>query len=182
MPTCLDAAPPQNRCQCHTRLGRRGLLRLASGLAAIGLAGGADASGGDYDAMLVNCIDPRFTTSSFEYMGSIGLRNKYSQFVIAGGPIGAVHPRFVAWHQAYWDNLAITLQLHKIDRVVALTHRDCGAATAAFGADAVRTPQDETAAHTLAHRAFRASLALRHPDTSVTTGSMALDGSVQLVT
>lgn len=182
MPTCLDAAPPHHGCRCHLRLGRRGLLRLASGLAAIGLAGGARASGGDYDAMLVNCIDPRFTTSSFEYMGSVGLRNKYSQFVIAGGPIGAVHPRFVAWHQAYWDNLDITLQLHKIDRVVALTHRDCGAAAVAFGADAVKTERGETAAHTLAHGAFRASLALRHPETSVTTGIMALDGSVFLVT
>ncbi|MCO6417188.1 hypothetical protein JYK14_13590 [Siccirubricoccus sp. KC 17139] len=39
------------------------------------------------------------------------MRDRHSQFVIAGGPIGAVHPRFATWHQAFRDNLDITVQL-----------------------------------------------------------------------
>ena len=36
------------------------------------------------------------------HMAEIGLRDRYSQFVVAGGPIGAVHPHFAAWHDTFW--------------------------------------------------------------------------------
>jgi hypothetical protein len=65
------------------------------------------------------------------------LGDNYSHFVMAGGPIGAVHPKFAEWHKTFWDNLDITVSLHHIKRVVALSHRDCGAAKLAYGADAV---------------------------------------------
>ena len=44
--------------------------------------------------MLVKCIDPRFTTNTWPYMSSRGWQNLYSQFNIAGGPIGIVAPVF----------------------------------------------------------------------------------------
>ena len=179
MPDCTSVTPHAVHhagCGCALRVGRRGVLAGLGGLLA--LAGGARAASGNYDAMLVNCIDPRFTTGSFEYMGTQHMRNRYSQFVIAGGPIGAVHPRFAAWHQAFWDNLDITVALHSIKAVVALTHRDCGAAKLAFGETAVATPTAETAAHAEALSIFRAEVASRQPALKVVTGIMALDGSV----
>ncbi len=131
------------------------------------------------EAMLVNCIDPRFTTGSYGYMGAQQMRDRYSQFVIAGGPIGAVHPRFAEWHKAFWDNLDITVALHNIRGVVAMTHRDCGAAKLAFGEAAVATPMAETSSHAEALRAFRAEVAKRKPGLKVVTGIMALDGTVE---
>ena len=95
------------------------LAGLGALLALPTMAGIARAASGNYKAMLVNCIDPRFTTGSFEYMGAQHMRNRYSQFVIAGGPIGAVHPHFAGWHQAFWDNLDITVALHNIEGVAA---------------------------------------------------------------
>ena len=166
-------------CGCALPLGRRGMLAgLGALLALPAMARGARAASGSYEAMLVNCIDPRFTTGSFEYMGTQQLRNLYSQFVIAGGPIGAVHPRFAAWHQAFWDNLDITVALHSIRTVVTLTHRDCGAAKLALGEAAVATPAAETACHAEVLRTFRAEVAKRKPALKVVTGIMALDGSV----
>src|SRR5262249_31621831 len=90
------------------------------------------ASGGNYEAMLVNCIDPRFITGSGIYMGARGFKDRYSHFVIAGGPIGIVSPRFAEWQKTFWDNLDITVRLHDIKRVVGLTPRDCDIAMAAF--------------------------------------------------
>ena len=76
-------------CGCLPRLSRRGLL--GAGFAgAMMTAFPALAAGGSYEAMLVNCIDPRFTTDTWKYMTSRGWQNKYSQFNIAGGPIGIV--------------------------------------------------------------------------------------------
>ena len=56
------------------------------------------------------------------------LTGKFSQFVIAGAAVGVVAPEFKEWHQAFWDNLGASIQLHHIKKVIAIDHRDCGAA------------------------------------------------------
>src|SRR5471032_1439091 len=150
-------------CGCMPKLSRRGLLGVGFA-GAIVKAFPALAAGGNYEAMLMNCIDPRFTTSSWVYMAGNGMKDRYSQFVIAGGPIGVVAPAFADWRKAFWDNLAITVQLHSINRVIGLTHR-------AF----------ETARHTEALQAFRAEVGQRQPKLAVDTGIMALDGTVEVV-
>jgi hypothetical protein len=168
-------------CGCRPLLSRRGVLGF-------GLAGGVMmafptlAAGGKYDAMLFNCIDPRFTTSSWVYMAGRGMKDRYSQFVIAGGPIGVVSPKFADWQKTFWDNLAITVQLHDIQRVVGLTHRDCGAAEVAYGPRIKTDKAFETQKHGEALREFRAEVAKRQPRLAVETGIMALDGSVEAVT
>jgi hypothetical protein len=161
---------------------RRSMLGFAGAIMGAALLGRpASAASGDYEAMLVNCMDPRVTTSSLLHMTSNGMRDRYSQFVIAGGPIGAVHQRFATWHGAFWDNLDITVQLHNIKRVVALTHRDCGAAKLAFGDAAVATRQAETAAHAEALRAFSAEVRRRKPMLAVVAGIQDLNGTVEAV-
>jgi hypothetical protein len=180
---CLSSEPRAIHrwsCDCAT-LPRRGLLGLGAGLALAASVGRASAASGQYEAMLLNCIDPRVTTSSHAWMSARQMRDRYSQFVIAGGPIGAVHPHFAAWHGAFWDNLDITLELHHIKRVVAFTHRDCGAAKLAFGDAAVATREAETASHAEVLQLFRAEVARRKPGLGVVAGIMALDGSVDPV-
>ncbi len=161
-------------------LSRRGVLGL--GVAgAVSAAFPALAAGGSYRAMLVNCIDPRFTTGSWAYMASHGEKDLYSHFVIAGGPIGVVSPKFADWQKTFWDNLAITVQLHDIKRVVGLTHRDCGAAAVAYG-DAIKKDKNlETTNNLDALRAFRAAVTQRQPKLAVDTGIMALDGTVEVM-
>ena len=185
---CTSTAPHavhHPACGCGETapgLGRRSMLAAAGALMGTALLGRqVSAASGDYEAMLVNCIDPRFTTNSLQYMTTNGMRDRYSQFVIAGGPIGAVHQRFAPWHGTFWDNLDITAQLHSIKRVVALTHRDCGAAKLAFGDAAVATRQAETAAHAEALRTFSAEVRRRKPTLAVVAGIMDLNGTVDAV-
>ena len=180
----MDAYRHGPSCGCLTplfrNLTRRGTMGLgfAGALAAVLPVSAAE---GTYEAMLVNCIDPRFTTSSQAYMASRGMKDKFSHFVIAGGPIGIVSPQFADWQKAFWDNLAISIQLHGIGKVVGLTHRDCGAAAVVFG-NAIKTDRAlETARHTEALNTFRAEVAKRHPKMEVFTGIMALDGTVEVI-
>ena len=170
---------------------RRNFLGASAAAMAAGvmgfMPGKSQAASGNYESMLLNCIDPRFTTLSWQYMGLLQgvtrekLSDNYSQFVIAGGPIGAVHPKFSAWHKAYWDNLDITVSLHHIKRVVALTHRDCGAAKLAFGEDKVANKDIETESHAESLAQFRDQVRKRQPKLSVITGIMSLDGRVDLI-
>ena len=136
-----------------------------------------------YEAMLLNCIDPRFSTWTWAYMSSDGWQNLYSQFTIAGGPIAAVvdSDPFKTWHKAWWDNLAVSIQLHQVKRVVGLAHRDCGAAALAYG-DKIKTdPAFETQKLTEALRAFRAEVQKRH-GLPTDLGIQALSGVVEPVT
>jgi len=48
----------------------------------------------------------------------------------ASAAIGVVVLAFKDWSKAFWDNLAAPIQLHHIPKLIAMIHRDCGAAMA----------------------------------------------------
>lgn len=186
---------PSDSCPCCSPLpqaqSRRQFLAATGAVLAGGMMGfvpgRAMAASGNYEAMLINCIDPRFTTLSWQYMGFLQgvdrekLGDNYSHFVMAGGPLGAVHPKFAAWHKTFWDNLEISVGLHHIKRVVALSHRDCGAAKLAFGAEGVADKAVETGSHAESLAMFRKEVNTRFPKLSVITGIMDLTGRVDLI-
>jgi hypothetical protein len=181
---------PQHRhtqdCGCLAALGgvsRRGFLGMGAGAGFVALAGipGAFAASGEYELMLVSCIDPRLVAEVHDYMGGQKLRGQYSQFVVAGGPAGVVAPAFKKWQPAFWENLAASMELHAIKRVYGMTHRDCAAVKIAYGEAAVATPDAEQATHRRILAAFRAEVKKRQPKLGVETGIMALNGSVELI-
>ncbi len=178
--------PTAGSCSCcgelvRGRLGRRHFLKAAgiAGLTA-SLPFRAWAAEGDYEAMLLSCIDPRMVTPVYNYMDKRGLSGKYSQFVIAGAAIAVVAPKFETWRVAFWDNLATSVQLHHLKGVIAIDHRDCGAARIAYGPDSIATPQIETKTHRKVLAEFRAAVVKRHPKLTVETGLMAVDGSIEM--
>jgi carbonic anhydrase len=168
-----------NRCAC-CGLDRRQFLQSA-GLAGLwaALPRSVRAASGNYEAMLLSCIDPRMVTPVYKYMDGRGLGGRYSQFVIAGAAAAVVAPQFKAWRPAFWDNLAVSFELHHIKRVIVIDHRDCGAVQRAYGAKSVATPAAETATHRRILAEFRAELKQRHPQLQAETGLMALDGSFE---
>ena len=166
-------------CCMPPALGRRGLFGLGLAAAGIGLAGRARAAEGHYDSMLLSCIDPRMVEPVHDWMDDkLDLRGKFSQFVIAGAAIGVVAPPFVAWQPAFWDNLATSVKLHHIHRVIVVDHRDCGAARIAYGDAAVATPQAETELHRAVTTKFRGEMATRFPELQVDAVLMSINGEV----
>jgi hypothetical protein len=174
-------------CGCMTALSRRSLFGMGVAAGAVAMAtprlAFAQKPSPTYEAMLMNCIDPRFSTWTWAYMGTQGWQNLYSQFTIAGGPVVAAvdSDPFKTWQKAWWDNLAVSIQLHQVKRVVGLCHRDCGAAVLAYG-DKIKTdPTFETAKLSEALRTFRAEVKKRHGLDSE-LGIMGLNGAVEVVT
>ncbi|MCF8476799.1 MAG: hypothetical protein K9G60_07190 [Pseudolabrys sp.] len=165
----------------RARFDRRRVLQMSAGAGLVAafpsLAFGAY---GDSDAMLLTCIDPRFPEPSFNYMKRRDMVGKYSQFSIAGSAIGVVAPAFKKWHKAFWDNLEASIQLHNIPLVIAMNHRDCGAAKIAYGEAAVANREIETATHKASLMEFRKQVGERQPKLKVELGLMALDGKVEM--
>jgi carbonic anhydrase len=173
-------------CTCcgdllRARFDRRRFLHLTAGAGLMmALPSLAFAAEGNYDAMLLTCIDPRFPEPTMSYMKSRAMVGKYSQFAIAGASIGVVAPAFKDWSKAFWDNLAASIQLHHIPKVIAMNHRDCGAAKIAYGAEKVANAQAETETHKAALMEFKKQVTERQSKLQVELGLMALDGKVEM--
>jgi carbonic anhydrase len=163
---------------------RRSFLRLLAGIGVTAAFAPVRswAQKPTYDAMLLSCIDPRFVDPVHSYMKARGLDGKYSQFTIAGAAIATEAKAFAGWRPAFWDNLAASIDLHKITRVIAIDHRDCGAARIAYGAESIANPLAETELHKRVLLAFRQDVGRRQPRLEVETGLMALDGSIEMFT
>ena len=81
-----------------------------------------------YQAMVLSCMDPRFQPKVYKYLKGKKLTGKYSSFTIAGAGIGVTHKKFKKWHSTFIDNLSTSIKLHKINKLIVINHKDCGAA------------------------------------------------------
>ena len=78
--------------------------------------------------MVLSCMDPRFQPIVNNYLKKRKLNGKYSAFTIAGSAIGVTASKFKKWHKSFWDNIDISIKLHKIKKLIVINHQDCGAA------------------------------------------------------
>jgi hypothetical protein len=172
--------------------GRRRLLALLAGgglvlvgadrlqaLSARVLAAPAAASG--TDVLLLNCMDYRLVNEVTTYMNERGLTNKYDQVVLAGAALAPGSDKFPGWSQTFWDHVQAAIDLHAIQSVIALDHRDCGAYRLAFDQDFGQDPVAETAIHTAVLNQFRVQLKAKHPQLAVETFLMDLGGRVESI-
>ena len=83
--------------------------------------------------MVLSCIDPRFQDLVYNHLKKKKLSGKYSAFTIAGAAVGVTHNKFKKWHKTFYDNLATSIRLHKIENLIVINHKDCGAAKIANG-------------------------------------------------
>ena len=77
--------------------------------------------------MVLSCIDPRFQHLVQNHLQKKKLIGKYSAFTIAGAAVGVTHNKFKQWHKTFYDNLGTSIQLHKIEKLIVINHKDCGA-------------------------------------------------------
>jgi carbonic anhydrase len=133
------------------------------------------------EALVLSCIDPRVQEPVHKYLDGRGLTGRYCHFVISGAAIAVVSPVFFSWHKVFWDNLAIAVRSNQIKKVIALDHRDCGAAKTAYSEAALATPAAETKTHQRVLAQFRKQVGERQPKLAIETGLMGLDGSIEMV-
>jgi len=162
---------------------RRSVLVLGAATITISMlqSRAAIPASGNYEAMVLTCIDPRIQEPVHDYLAKNHLTGQFSQFVIAGAAIGVISPAFADWHKTFWDNLGVSVELHHIKKVIAIDHRDCGAAKIAYGDAKVASATVETETHRVAMNEFRRQVSERQPKLAVETVLMALDGSITTI-
>jgi carbonic anhydrase len=130
-----------------------------------------------FKAMVLSCIDPRFQNLTYNYLKKKKLTGKYSAFTIAGAAVGVTHNKFKQWHKTFYDNLATSIQLHQIEKLIVINHKDCGAAKIANGKKEF-TSVNEKKIHQESFLKIKKQLKNKFPKLKVELNLISLDSKI----
>ena len=89
----------------------------------------------DCDTLVITCIDYRFANANQEFINeTLGLKDNYDHISIPGSIYNLVNPET---RELLFSKFALSVKLHLINRVVIISHKDCGGygGSATFGSD-----------------------------------------------
>ncbi len=127
-----------------------------------------------YKAMVLSCIDPRFQKPVYNYLKKKKLTGKFSAFTIAGAAVGVTHNKFKKWHKTFYDNLGTSIQLHKIEKLIVINHKECGAAKIANGKKEF-SPVNEKKIHKESFSKIKKQIKKKFPKLKVELNLISLD-------
>ena len=79
------------------------------------------------NVLLLSCMDLRLIDDLVPFMEGDNLSNRYDQLVFAGSALGVIQQDHESWFDVFFQHLDIAVQLHQIQDVYIMEHRDCGA-------------------------------------------------------
>ena len=127
--------------------------------------------------MVLSCIDPRFQYLVHNHLKKKKLTRKYSAFTIAGAAVGVTNNKFKQWHKTFYDNLGTSIQLHKIEKLIVINHKDCGAAKIANGKKEF-SPVNEKKIHKESFSKIKKQIKKRFPKLKVELNLISLDNKI----
>jgi len=130
-----------------------------------------------YKAMVLSCMDPRFQTKVSNYLKRRKLNGKYSAFTIAGAAVGVTASKFKKWHSTFWENLNTSIKIHRIEKLIVINHKDCGAAKIVNGKKEF-TPHNEMKIHKNSFEKIKFNLKKKHLRLKVELSLMSLNGRI----
>lgn len=131
-----------------------------------------------FKAMVLSCMDPRFQPKIFNYLKKRKLSGKYSAFTIAGAAVGVTHSKFKKWHNVFFDNLSVSIQLHKVEKLIVINHQDCGAAKITNSKKEFND-KIETNIHKASFKKLKSTLTKKFPKLKVEFNVMLLNNSIE---
>ena len=132
----------------------------------------------NFKAMVLSCIDPRFQPIIYNYLKKKKLIGKYSSFTIAGAAIGVTANKFKKWHKTFWDNIDISIKLHKIKKLIVINHRDCGAAKIINGKKEF-SKKNETDVHKNSFQKIKKKIKKKYPKLKIELRIISLDKKIE---
>ena len=130
-----------------------------------------------YKAMVLSCMDPRFQHLVYNHLKKKKLIGKFSAFTIAGAAVGVTHNKFKKWHKTFYDNLGTSIQLHKIEKLIVINHKDCGVAKIANGKKEF-SPENEKKIHKESFSKIKKQIKKRFPKLKVELNLISLNSKI----
>lgn len=187
MPKPLDADYNTAYPCCHptARVSRRYFLNgiLTTGLVSSGnlmFPKSAQVNGHQAKALVLTCIDFRFVDLEQSFLSSQHLDQAYDWVALAGASLaltGFPHP---AEAEAFWDQLALSKQLHNISKVIILDHQDCRAYASVYKQPFSDLRSEQNLHTQYLNRAYE-QIRQRYPDLGVELYFAKLTGEVSRI-
>ena len=127
--------------------------------------------------MVLSCIDPRFQHLVHNHLKKKKLIGKFSAFTIAGAAIGVTNYKFKQWHKTFYDNLETSIQLHRIEKLIVINHKDCGVAKIINGKKKF-SPINEKKIHKDSFSKIKKQIKKRFPKLKVELNLISLDSKI----
>ena len=127
--------------------------------------------------MVLSCIDPRFQHLVHNHLKKKKLIGKFSAFTIAGAAIGVTNHKFKHWHKTFYDNLETSIQLHRIEKLIVINHKDCGVAKIINGKKEF-SPINEKKIHKDSFSKIKKQIKKRFPKLKVELNLISLDSKI----
>jgi hypothetical protein len=186
MKNAINPLPPQ-LCYCdQTHQGDRrwflrSLLLSTITLPLLLTAQPAKASDHKAKALVLSCIDFRFVESERYFLSRQHMGNQYDWTALAGAALALTGFPHMAESETFWDQLALSRQLHQIEKVIILDHQDCGAYASKIDPNLSQDPIREQQVHAdYLNRAYW-NILKRYPDLTVELYFVTLTAEVRSV-
>ena len=98
--------------------------------------------------------------------------------LFAGAAIGVTHINFKNWQKTFIENLSTSIDFHKINKLIVINHKDCGAAKIVNGKK-LFSDTNEKKIHHISFRKLKKILNKKFPKLSYEFHLMALNNSIQ---
>lgn len=132
-------------------------------------------------ALVLSCIDFRFLESERYFLALQHLGNQYDWTALAGASLALTGFPHTAEAEAFWDQLALSRQLHQIEKVIILDHQDCGAYASKIDPNLSQDLEREQQVHAeYLNRAYW-EIQKRYPDLTVELYFVTLNAEVRPV-
>ncbi|PSF35192.1 carbonic anhydrase [Aphanothece hegewaldii CCALA 016] len=134
-------------CNCHRRWFLRSLLSASILLPSLSFSRSAFSLPIQPKALVLTCIDYRFFDGEQTFLKEKNLKNQYDWTALAGASLaltGFPHDEDAV---AFWDQLALSEQLHHIQKVIIIDHQDCGAYAKKIDTNLSKDPEREKQIH-----------------------------------
>ncbi len=141
----------------------------------------AMASRNQAKALVLSCIDFRFIEAEQNFLSLSHLEKQYDWTALAGASLAISGFPHTAEAEVFWDQLALSRQLHQIEKVIILDHQDCGAFASKIDPNLSQNPQQEQQVHIkYLSRAYHA-IHQRYPELAVELYFVTLDSEFRPV-
>ncbi len=127
--------------------------------------------------LLISCVDFRLREETERLMNeNFKLLNDYDEIALPGGALALIEETHPHWRITMEETIGLLKDLHQIERVVFLNHRECGAFRLLKGQESIATKDLETKTHQEVFKDARAKMKREFPDLKVYTLLIGLDG------
>lgn len=134
-------------CSCHRRWFLRSLLSASILLPSFSFSRSAFSLPSQPKVLVLSCIDFRFFEHEQTFLKEKNLKNQYDWTALAGASLALSGFPHAEDATAFWDQLALSEQLHHIKKVIIIDHQDCGAYAQKIDVYLSKNPEREKQIH-----------------------------------